>query len=289
MTHSARQIHIVAHNELRARQLRDDGALNVVTGDRVVEVVALAQRGHVAGVLIDVELDDLLGAIRRLALYTDVHAICDEIDLHVLVPAFDAGLRGVVSRGDESARALDLAPFDPGLDAWCRKHAPDLIGTDPRLRETLDAIRACASTDATVLIHGENGSGKELIARALHAASQRPGPFVALDCAALPEQLVEAELFGHTRGAFTGATANRPASGLRLVRASSLPAAPRRAVEAAPTPMSAASLNLRDALEALERQLVDRARARSSGNRTEAATLLGLNRTTLVEKLRKLG
>src|SRR5439155_2272321 len=67
-----------------------------------------------------------------------------------------------------------------------------------------------ADTDVPVLVFGETGTGKELVARALHQLSQRRGPFVAVNCGALPETLVEAELFGARRGAFSGATADRP-------------------------------------------------------------------------------
>jgi transcriptional regulator with GAF, ATPase, and Fis domain len=86
-----------------------------------------------------------------------------------------------------------------------------IIGRSRALREALDRAAKVASTDTTVLLTGESGTGKELVARAIHHASARAdGPFVALNCAALPETLLESELFGHERGAFTGADRTKP-------------------------------------------------------------------------------
>lgn len=81
-----------------------------------------------------------------------------------------------------------------------------LITRDPALRHTFTVIRNVAQSDATVLVRGESGTGKELVARAIHEESnRRDQPFLAINCAALTPSLLDSELFGHVRGAFTGA------------------------------------------------------------------------------------
>jgi transcriptional regulator with GAF, ATPase, and Fis domain len=331
--------------------------------------------------------------------------------------------------------ALDLA-------AWRAQFAPEIVGESPPILEALETICHVAATDCSILISGETGTGKELFARAAHRASpRRARSLIPVNCAAIPETLLETELFGHVKGAFTGATNARAgrfmaahegtifldeigdlplAAQAKLLRVleervvspvgsdSDLPvdvriiaathrnltemvergkfradlyfrlavvpihlpplrertddiltiadlciarardklgrsidgfdAATRAAMcayhwpgnvrelshmieravllarksmltpadiplpntkarfartaaEARPSALAAelgdASLDLRSALEALEKHLIERALQRSGGNRTEAAAMLGLNRTTLMEKLRK--
>jgi two-component system NtrC family response regulator len=87
---------------------------------------------------------------------------------------------------------------------------PEIIGESPAMRRIFEIIRRVARTDVTVLICGESGTGKELVARAIHANSSRcQQPFVAINCGAIPENLVESELFGHEKGSFTGAHTQR--------------------------------------------------------------------------------
>ncbi|HEX3765316.1 MAG TPA: sigma 54-interacting transcriptional regulator [Kofleriaceae bacterium] len=330
------------------------------------------------------------------------------------------------------------------LATWRTHFAPEIVGESPQIVDALDVVRRVADTDCSILITGETGTGKELFARAAHRASPRRNrPMISVNCAALPEGLLETELFGHIKGAFTGATNARAgrfvsahegtifldevgdlplaaqAKLLRVLEArvvspvgsdTELPvdvriiaathrnlaemveqgtfradlyfrlavvpihlpalrerpddilaiadvyvararerlgrnvdgfdlgaraalsdypwpgnvrelshlversvllarkpilskadlampvvkAKPARSADEsgpvrAPVPVADdTSLDLRSALEALERELISRALQRAEGNRTEAAALLGLNRTTLVEKLRKL-
>src|SRR6186713_2897406 len=92
-----------------------------------------------------------------------------------------------------------------------RRGAPLLVGEDVSLRKVYSSLQRASTTDATVLLEGESGTGKELFARSLHALSGRAdAPFVAINCAAIPENLLETELFGYEKGAFTGAVARKP-------------------------------------------------------------------------------
>ncbi|HEY5927037.1 MAG TPA: sigma 54-interacting transcriptional regulator [Kofleriaceae bacterium] len=129
----------------------------------------------------------------------------------VTVPAGSTLLVGRSAlRVEPEAQPLDVPPSQA-------RRFGELVGESLAMREVFAVLERVAAADATVLVEGETGTGKELVARALHDASaRRRGPFVAVDCGALPEGLLESELFGHVRGAFTGAA--QPRAGM-LVRA----------------------------------------------------------------------
>jgi DNA-binding NtrC family response regulator len=109
-----------------------------------------------------------------------------------------------------SARVADLLARRPGVESIPESSFCGMVGRSAGMQEVFDAVRRVAATNATVLVTGETGTGKELVARAIHDSSgRRRGPFQAVNCASLAEGLLETELFGHQRGAFTGAVADK--------------------------------------------------------------------------------
>lgn len=124
-------------------------------------------------------------------------------------PIVNDALQIVVDRVLENRRlAREVEALQPAPDDPVKKR--ELIGRSDAMLQVSKEIALCAGSGATVLISGESGTGKEVVARLIHAHSGRKGPFVAVNCAAIVDTLLESELFGHEKGAFTGATSRKP-------------------------------------------------------------------------------
>jgi DNA-binding NtrC family response regulator len=192
------------------------------------EAVKHLQQGQPAVVLSDLRLPDGDGfGVLRASKEIDP-------DVPVIVMTAYGSIEDAVSAMKEGAMDFLAKPVDPdhllllvsrALDQRrivtenlllkeelaVRRGAPLLIGENASLRKVYSSLQRAATTDTTVLIEGESGTGKELFARSLHALSGRAdAPFVAINCAAIPENLLETELFGYEKGAFTGAAARKP-------------------------------------------------------------------------------
>ncbi len=164
----------------------------------------------------------LVEALRARAPGTPVIAVADRPTVEGAVAALRAGAVDYLGRplrpdalAEAVARALSEVRTTRGL-AEAQKNVADrygfthMLSRSPRMMRVFDAIRAVAQTDATVLIRGETGTGKELVARAIHERSRRRGKrLIGVNCGAFTETLLESELFGHEKGSFTGATGRR--------------------------------------------------------------------------------
>src|SRR5471032_2325068 len=130
---------------------------------------------------------------------------------HLTKPVGREAIVALMDRIDASGGPQDVRPDAGAETAEPVDSAPRLIGKSEALRDVQKQIGRAATSDSTVLITGETGTGKEVAARVLHDVSKRKDrPFVAINCAAIPEDLLESELFGHVKGAFTGAVSDRP-------------------------------------------------------------------------------
>ena len=114
-----------------------------------------------------------------------------------------------VAHNKNTAEALDVCEIE-SFQAEEEYGFHDIIGQSSKMREVYDLVRKVADCDSTILLNGETGTGKGMVARAIHHRSKRHNkPFISINCGAIPENLLESELFGHVRGAFTGATSSK--------------------------------------------------------------------------------
>ncbi len=209
------------------RYLEGEGFAVVAEGDPSAAIERLEQRPFDL-VVTDLRMPGMDGiAFVRRVRAIDPEAVCIVVtgfgSPERSIEALDAGAFWFIEKSYE--RLACLAPLIAKAVEFRRLHGANrqlqrqletrygfenIVGESEGLRDTLELVRRVADSEATVLVLGESGAGKELVARALHYNSPRAQrPFVAVNCGAIPEELLESELFGHVRGAFTGALRDR--------------------------------------------------------------------------------
>ena len=195
-----------------------------VSGTEAMERLA---RGAFDIALVDVHLPDHSGLdILRWARDADVDVetivLTGHADVETAVEAMRLGAYDFIAKPWKNAELLEVVAKAAEKKALRRENSalkavvnradglPNIVGQSPEIRDVLAVINRVAVSDSPVLVQGESGTGKELIARGLHLQSRRAArPFVSINCGALPDTLLESELFGHKKGAFSGAIASR--------------------------------------------------------------------------------
>lgn len=196
---------------------------SVLTADSGEKALKLARKENFDLVLLDIRMPgkdgiDILKEIKALGVGTEVIMVTASKDIASAVEAMRLGafdyitkpfdvkeLQAIIDKAIEKGALvrenLYLKESLKEASSYC-----DLIGSSPAMKVLYGTIEKVAPADSTILIYGESGTGKELVSRAIHQKSKRSAkPFVAVNCAAIPDNLLESELFGHERGSFTGA------------------------------------------------------------------------------------
>jgi two-component system response regulator HydG len=212
----------VLESELRRREFE------VASANSAQDALALFEREDFGLVITDVNMAGMTGVdlCRQLVARREdmpVIVITAYANMETAVAAIRAGAYDFVTKPfdmDELALTIERALRHRALREEVKRlrkavdgtqRFDDILGTSPAMLKMCELVTRVADTETTVLITGESGTGKELVAKALHSKSgRREGPFVAINCAAMPESLLESELFGHVKGAFTDARTSRP-------------------------------------------------------------------------------
>ncbi|HEX5750562.1 MAG TPA: sigma-54 dependent transcriptional regulator [Archangium sp.] len=216
--------------KMHFEDIEHDGAprYQVVTATRASEALRVAQEVMPGVVILDMKLPDRTG----LDIIEEMKSLCGDAriilvtafhDMETTIRAMKAGAFDYIHKPFPDLTALDIV-VSRALEyrQLSRRAATvnvetaaarlgDIVGTSPSMQQLVKEIGKVAASRATVLIHGESGTGKELIARVIHNYSyDEPKPFIGINCSAIVDTLLESELFGHEKGAFTGANAVKP-------------------------------------------------------------------------------
>ncbi|MDK7593707.1 two-component system response regulator GlrR [Serratia ureilytica] len=203
--------------KLLGMRLTSEG-FHVTTAESGQEALRLLAREQIDLVISDLRMDEMDG----MALFAEIQKHQPGMPVIILtahgsipdaVAATQQGVFSFLTKPvDRDAlykaidEALSLSASPAGDDAW----REDIVTRSPLMLRLLEQVKMVAQSDVSVLINGQSGTGKEVLAQAIHTASPRAGKaFIAINCGALPEQLLESELFGHAKGAFTGAVSSR--------------------------------------------------------------------------------
>jgi DNA-binding NtrC family response regulator len=212
---------------LLATVLEGDAGACVAEAASGAEGMALLGREEFDVALLDVQMPDHSGLdvlrwARAAEIDTELIVLTAHADVETAVQAMRLGAYDFLPKPCKNAELREVVAKAAEKKALRRENSalkevvnrrdglPTLIGQSQEIRDVLGTITRVAASDSPVLIHGESGTGKELVARSIHLQSRRaPRPFVSINCGALPDTLLESELFGHKKGAFSGAITSR--------------------------------------------------------------------------------
>jgi two-component system response regulator AtoC len=212
---------------LLAAVLESDTGASVTEAGSGAEGMALLAREEFDVAVVDVQLPDhsgleILRWARAAEIDTELIVLTGHADVETAVQAMRLGAYDFIAKPCKNAELREVVAKAAEKKALRRENSalkevvnrrdglPNIVGQSPEIREVLAVITRVAASDSPVLVQGESGTGKELVARSIHLQSPRTArPFVSINCGALPDSLLESELFGHKKGAFSGAITSR--------------------------------------------------------------------------------